>query len=113
MTSAALKLTELEQGSQEWHALRKTKITATDSTVIMGASHWKTKLQLYHEKLSNDPPEPNNERMQRGHDLEPVARELYNIQTWSDMKPVVIVKDWQMASLDGRDARSGRIVEIK
>lgn len=104
---------ELIQGTPEWHALRKTKITATDACVIMGASHWKTRIQLYYEKLSNEPPMAPSARMQRGIDLEPIARDLFNIQTGWDMQPAVIVKDWVMASLDGRDAGIGCILEIK
>ncbi len=114
MTAAAqLELIDLEQGCPEWHALRKTKITATDMNVIMGTSHWKTRIQLYHEKLSNDAPTPPNERMQRGVDLEPIARNLFNATTGLDMKPAIVVKDWLMASLDGRDDGFGCIVEIK
>jgi putative phage-type endonuclease len=111
--SPKLEILDMEQGSPEWHALRKTKITATDASVIMRASHWKTRIQLYHEKLSNDPPFPPNERMQRGIDLEPIARELFNLKTTWYMEPTVLVKDWMMASLDGRDALSGAILEIK
>ena len=104
---------DIEQGSKEWHDLRKTKITATDSCVIMGASPWKTKLQLYHEKISDTNTTYKNQYMQRGLELEPIARELFNIKTGWDMKPTILVKDWAMASLDGRDASVGCIVEIK
>ncbi len=104
---------QLEQGTSEWLELRKTKITATDATVIMGASHWKTKLQLFREKLSDAPPFPPNDRMQRGLDLEPIARGLFNIQTGFDVSPAVIVKDWAMASLDGISACGKYVVEIK
>lgn len=113
MTSPALELMECEQGGQEWLALRKTKITATDMNIVMGVSHWKTRIQLYHEKLSNDPPMVANERMQRGTDLEPIARGLFNAMTGMDMKPAVVVRDWLMASLDGLCSRSGNIVEVK
>jgi putative phage-type endonuclease len=109
----AQELHEITQGCPEWHALRKTKITATDAAVIVGASHWKTRIQLYHEKLSNDPPAPPNERMQRGIDLEPMARDLYNLKTGCNTKPAVLVKDWAMASLDGWDEAHLKIVEIK
>lgn len=101
------------QGTPEWHKLRKKHITATDSCVIMGASHWKTKVQLYHEKKSNNPPDAPNARMQRGIDLEPIARDLFNLKTGWNMQPTVIVDDWMMASLDGRDEDSGAILEIK
>ena len=92
---------EFVQGTPEWLALRKKKITATDANIIMRASRKKTRLQLYHEKLSDDPPKPPNKWMQRGLDLEPMARELFCIKTGFVMHPKVIVKDWTLASLDG------------
>ncbi len=106
-------LEDLQQGTPEWLSLRKTKITATDASIIMGASHWKTKIQLYYEKLSDSPPSPPNERMQRGIDLEPVARDLFILQTGILVSPKVVVKDWAMASLDGIDYSGHHLVEIK
>jgi len=107
------ELIDMEQGCPEWHSLRKTKITATDASVIMGESHWKTRIQLYHEKLSNDPPMPPNERMQRGVDLEPIARDLFILKTGTIVKPAVVVRDWAMASLDGISDDGKFVVEIK
>lgn len=105
---------QVEQGTPEWLALRKTKITATDAPVIMGVNPWKNKQDLYNEKISDDvKPLYINERMQRGIDLEPIARDLFNLENDYDMKPCVAVKDWMMASLDGRDEVSGCILEIK
>ncbi len=113
MTAALQTNMEYIQGTNEWLALRKTKITATDASVIMGASHWKTKVQLYHEKKSNTPPAPANDRMQRGIDLEPIARDLFTIKTGIHVEPKVVVKDWAMASLDGISACGNYLVEIK
>lgn len=107
------QIVPIEQGSPEWHALRKTKITATDANVIMGCSPWKDVKQLYNEKKSEETNEYRNERMQRGIDLEPIARDLFNLQTGKKMKPAVLVKDWAMASLDGYDKETGDILEIK
>jgi putative phage-type endonuclease len=104
---------EYIQGTLEWHALRKTKISATDASVIMDANPWKTRLQLYHEKLSEDPPAPPNEAMKRGIDLEPIARDLFIAKTGIQVFPRVVVKDWAMASLDGINSFSTKIVEIK
>lgn len=112
MTTLA-EILELEQGSFEWHQLRKIKITATDAPVIMRASPWKTPLQLYHEKTSNNPPATPNERMKRGTDLEPIARELFTLKTGIKVCPKVIVKDWAMASLDGMSESGNCILEIK
>jgi putative phage-type endonuclease len=104
----------LIQGTFQWHALRKTKITATDMSVIMGVNPWKTLLQLYHEKVSEDAPSNIiNERMQRGLDLEPIARELFTLKTKVDVEPRVVIKDWAMASLDGISESGNCVVEIK
>ena len=103
----------VKQGSQEWLNLRKTKITATDAAVILGASHWKTRVQLYHEKVSDENKNFTSERMQRGLDLEPVARDLFCLEHGLMMEPAVVVKDWAMASLDGIDPDGKHIVEIK
>lgn len=103
----------IEQGSPEWLNLRKTKITATDASIIMGVNHWKTPLQLYYEKTSLDIKPPyKNEKMQRGIDLEPLARGLFCAKTRHKMIPKVLVKDWTMASLDGINAWN-EVLEIK
>lgn len=104
---------ELVQGTPQWLELRKTKITATDAAVILGASPWKTKHQLYHEKLSDAPPAPPNSYMQRGIDLEPSARELFIITSGIEVFPRVVINDWAMASLDGMSSCEKYIVEIK
>lgn len=104
---------ELIQGTPEWLALRKTKITATDAVVIMGASPWKSRLQLYNEKLSATEQLTTNERMQRGIDLEPIARSLFTIYTGFKVQPRVVVKEWAMASLDGISEDGKIVVEIK
>lgn len=106
-------LSDIQQGTEEWLNLRKTKITATDASIIMGASHWKTKVQLYHEKMSDVNLSFKNERMQRGIDLEPVARDLFILQTGIFVEPKVIIKDWAMASLDGIDDTGQHLLEIK
>ncbi len=106
-------LRDLEQGTAEWLSLRTSKITSTDASIIMGVNHWKTKIQLYHEKLSDNVVNFVNERMKRGNDLEPIARELFCIQNGIEVFPRVVVKDWAMASLDGMSECGKYIVEIK
>ncbi len=104
---------QLVQGTQEWLELRKTKITATDSCVIMGSSHWKTKIQLYNEKISDENNTFMNDAMKRGLELEPIARSLFTIQTGIEVEPKVVIKDWAMASLDGISECGKHVVEIK
>jgi putative phage-type endonuclease len=103
----------LIQGSDEWLHLRTSKITATDSSVIMGVSKWKTKIELYNDKISETTNSFVNDRMKRGTDLEPMARELFCIQNSLEVSPRVVVKDWAMASLDGMSECGNYIVEIK
>lgn len=104
---------ELIQGTEEWLMLRKKKITATDASTILGVNPWKTRLQLYKEKLSLENNTFKNDAMQRGIDLEPIARELFTIKTGIQIQPKVIIKDWAMASLDGINSLGNIIVEIK
>lgn len=106
-------LRDMEQGSKEWLSFRTGKITATDAAVILGVSHWKTRIQLYQEKLSDNVVNFVSDRMKRGNDLEPIARELFSIQNGIEMFPRVVVKDWAMASLDGMSECGKYIVEIK
>lgn len=112
MSAARQVMDKLEQGSQEWLEFRKSHITATDSCIIMGASHWKTRIQLYHEKKDPNYKSITNDRMQRGIDLEPIARDLFFAKTGHRMIPKVVVKDWAMASLDGINDWN-EILEIK
>lgn len=104
---------DMEQGSAEWLALRKKKVTATDAVVIMGENPWKKPSQLLKEKLSNENNTFSNKAMDDGRRLEPIARDLFILQTGIKVKPVVVVKDdWAMASLDGM-SDDMKIVEIK
>lgn len=111
--SALINSPELVQLTPEWFKLRKSKITATDASIIMGVNPWKTITDLYHEKLSDDPPKPPNAAMQRGNDLEPIARDLFILKTGIVVEPRVIVNDWAMASLDGISHCGNYVVEIK
>ncbi len=107
-------LRDLEQGTAEWLSLRTTKITSTDAAVIVGSSHWKTRIQLYNEKISDAPITTFvNDRMKRGTELEPVARQLFCIQNGIEVFPRVVTRDWAMASLDGMSEDGKQSVEIK
>ncbi len=103
----------MEQGSLEWLALRKTKITATDAPVIMGENPWKDPLTLYREKKDPDFFSQSNERMKRGIELEPIARFYFVLDTGIMVEPRLVIKDWAMASLDGISSCGKHVVEIK
>lgn len=105
------------QGTAEWHALRKTKVTATDARVIAGVDPWKNILDVYQDKISTIlPTSVKNFAMQRGLDLETEALDLFEKITDYAMYPKVILHptiDFMMASLDGIEVSGKAIVEIK
>lgn len=108
-------VSEVEQGSPAWLELRQTKITATDTATIMGLNPFKTRQELWLEKLGLKNPQPLNEKMREGQILEEKARIYINEHLETDFKPVVLLSNshsFMMASLDGMDS-SGKILEIK
>ena len=107
---------DVSQGSAEWLALRKEKISATDIAVICDVSPYKSPFKLWQEKLGLIDPEPENDAMRRGKELEPEALKAYSEIVGRPMKPVVITHSefpWAMASLDGMSYDSEHICEIK
>lgn len=104
---------KIEQGSESWIELRKTKITSTDASVIMGINPWKKIGRLLEEKKGHAREFYRTEKMQRGVDLEPVARNLYSSIYDIDLTPKVFIKDWAMASVDAINSAHDHLVEIK
>jgi len=104
------------QGSKEWSELRKNKIGASDAPIIMGVSPWKTPFELFNDKLGLSNDQNLTAPMQRGIDLEPIARKKFENQTGIMVFPEVRIHskyDWMMASLDGVDISGKTAVEIK
>lgn len=108
--------TELIQGSEEWKALRKTKVTSTDAAVILGVSPWKTPLELWRQKTGRAEEDVVTPVMRKGSELEEPARQTYSEKYKIDMVPNVVLHPqctWKMASLDGINFERDRILEIK
>jgi putative phage-type endonuclease len=105
----------MEQGTQEWHDLRRTKIGASDAAVILGLSPYLTKYDLWEQKVLGKISEQNS-AMSRGAALEPAARECFEKSTGIFVLPKVVIHsdyEWMMASLDGINFEGTTIVEIK
>jgi putative phage-type endonuclease len=100
------------QGSAEWHEHRRKYRNASETPVVLGLSPWTTPYQLWQVKLGLIEQEVNP-AMQRGTELEPVARAAYERQTGRVMQPLVVVDGEYSASLDGMTLGGERIVEIK
>jgi putative phage-type endonuclease len=108
------KILSIEQGSEEWLALRKTKITGTDAAVILHLNPWKNLKALYEEKMGYSKKKFKNDAMIKGSEMEPFIRDQYNEENGTDFKPAVLLheNDWAMASLDGLNSNN-QILEIK
>lgn len=107
---------ESVQGSQEWRAFRKGKIGASDCASIMGMNPWETPYECWRRFVYNEQKEMNS-AMQRGHELEPIARAMFNEKigfSKPHFNPIVahLIKQPNiMASLDGWNGEE--ILEIK
>lgn len=106
----------LIQNTPEWLEYRKNKLMASEISSIMGSNPWKNASDLWKDKLGMNPAIKMNAAMQRGHDLEPEARKLFNELTLFEMIPCVYESDkypWAAASLDGMTECGTYILEIK
>jgi putative phage-type endonuclease len=106
----------LIQGSEAWLEFRKTMITASDSSKIMGCSPYGTEYGLWLEKIGISEPKKISYAMQYGSDMEPVIRKWYEDKEKNWFPPEVVISEetpWLMASLDGISADRKTIVEIK
>jgi putative phage-type endonuclease len=111
-----MKIINVEQGSKEWLSWRKTVITATDCSAIMGTNPWVTPYKCWQRKLGLIEEQKANEAMQRGSRLEPEARAQFNEVYGFDMQPAVVESsefEFLGASLDGISALGNHILEIK
>lgn len=111
-----MKIIDLPQGSAEWLAWRKSRLTATDIPIILGSNPFKTKLELWEEKLGLRAPVGLNDAMRRGMMLETPARCLASVELEIAFNPIVCESSeypWLAASLDGISQLGNHILEIK
>jgi putative phage-type endonuclease len=110
-----MKIVNLKQGTKSWLDWRRTKITASDSGIILEMSPFKKPDQLLNEKLKGFETVANC-YMRRGLELEPVALRQFEKETGLTLFPCVGVHDeieWMGASFDGMTIEGDAIVEIK
>ena len=111
-----MKRINVEQGSPEWLGWRKTVITATDCPAIMGSSPWQTGYKCWQRKLGLVEEQKSNAAMERGKELEPIARHAFISETLLRMSPAVVEStdhNFLGASLDGITDEGKYILEIK
>jgi exodeoxyribonuclease (lambda-induced) len=76
-----MKIHNIEQGTAEWHEVRKLKMTGSNATAIgnCGAGLKTYMKKLIIESISRKK-HYTNEDIERGHELEPIARSMYEFE---------------------------------
>ena len=108
---------QVEQRTEEWFAIRKTIVSATDAGTILGYNRFSSKTDLLKKKLSDDDTMIESPAIDHGVFFEPIATKCYE-----ELKGGVCVHDvglvihpelkWLGASPDGI-MENGRLLEIK
>jgi putative phage-type endonuclease len=107
---------DLQQNSSSWLEWRKKGIGSSDVPAILGLCPYRTALDIYMSKQDDAPENKGNWAMQKGHDLEPIARAHYEIFKDADF-PAELVQhkdhEFLRASLDGLNKELNHHIEIK
>ncbi|MBN6744330.1 YqaJ viral recombinase family protein [Acidithiobacillus ferrooxidans] len=110
---------DMDQNTDAWLEWRQSGLGGSDAPIIMGVSPFKKPRTLWAEKLGAER-EPINEFqeaiMQRGHDLEPYARDAVNDMLGEFFVPMCGEHDqhpWMLTSFDGVSENGETILEIK
>jgi len=108
----------MQQNSDEWHRWRGKGIGASDSPIILGLSPWKTRIELWEQKVGVAPRDEGNYATIKGHLMEGIAREHYFVKTLIDAQPKNFEHPdpklkYLRASLDGWNEEMKLVLEIK
>lgn len=112
-----MKLVNLEQGSKDWLKWRLQKHTATDSPAVMGVSPYKTKRDLFFEKMGfGEAADSSKEYIfAQGHKVEEFLRNHIKENLGHDFTPLCAEsseREYMAASLDGYIKNIG-VAEMK
>lgn len=102
----------LIQGTPAWHNHRLKHRNASETAAVMGLSPWLTPYKLWEIKTGRTVQETTYP-MQRGIELEPQAREAYELMTGQVMEPAVVIDGDYSASLDGISFNEDLALEVK
>jgi putative phage-type endonuclease len=110
-------MNQIEQGTLEWLRHRHKGIGASDVPVVMNVSPYKKPFDLWEEKIQPEPKfsEPNFIQ-QKGHNLEPVARAMAELELGMSFTPKLVENEkhgFLKASLDGLSECGQFALEIK
>lgn len=107
------------QGTPEWDTIRRGKFTASAFGDLFMAKSTKGYQEAINrvvfERISGESPETySNDFMKRGTELEPIARQTYELGTFNKVKEIGFIEmdEWVGGSPDGLIGENG-ILEIK
>lgn len=109
----------MDQGTKEWLEWRKQGIGSSEVAAILGISPYKTALQLFLEKTSDEMPKEEAKKnyiFEKGHREEERVRAMYEMQKGEEFAPALVEMygmNFMRASLDGRSKDGKKIIEIK
>ena len=111
------------EDDKEWLAFRKNRIGASDASIILGTSKWKTTdgriktpYLLWQEKLGLDQIDSDNAATRYGKAMEEPARQVYQNMVGDLFEATCVIHDdypHLMVSLDGLNITNDKMVEIK
>ena len=102
-----MRTLNLSQGSNEWHAERSRRFTASEAPAMMGASKYQSRDELLYQKatgIGREATDAEQALFDRGHRAEAAARRIVEDMLGQDLYPVTAVSDEDdrlLASLDG------------
>lgn len=111
-----MNIIHLEQNTPQWLSWRQGGIGGSDAPAIMGVSPWDTPLSLWLRRKGHLPRKMDTLAMQRGHDLEPIAREKAAAEIGMMFNPMCGQHDkfpFLRASFDGVELGMRALQEIK
>ena len=101
---------------EAWLLRRETGIGASEADVIMGTSPFQTAFALWARRLKLIPAQPRTSAMQRGIELEPIARRAYEALHGVKMPADELTHPsipFIRANFDGINREAQRVLEIK
>ncbi|MCW0921387.1 YqaJ viral recombinase family protein [Pseudomonas sp. RG1] len=100
-----MKIHNVAQGSEAWHALRANYFTASEAPAMMGASKQMKRTELLHAKKTGLDRDVSwwvqKNLFDKGHEAEALARPILEARIGEDLFPVVGTEGDLLASLDG------------
>lgn len=109
-------MSNIEQDTPQWLAWRSEGIGSSDTSAMMMLSKYKTIDQLWEEKVTGIDNFKGNFATERGKELEPIARDIYEFEFKIEMIPMVFVHprfSYMRYSSDGYNKELNYNVEFK